>query len=76
MCSSTFLALLLARFAAFVDLGLRGLQGVGAGVGEGVGEMGSGGVISESRITRIARMASASLAMGGSTLLSEAPIVD
>ena len=74
MCSSTFLALLLVRFAAFVDLGLRGLQGVGAGVGE----MGSGGVISESRITRIARMgrmASASLAMGGSTL-SEAPIVD
>ena len=72
MCSSTFLALLLARFAAFVDLGLRGLQGVGAGVGE----MGSGGVISESRITRIARMASASLAMGGSTPLSEASIVD
>ena len=71
MRSSTFLALLLARFAAVVDLGLRGLQGVGAGVGE----MGSGGVISESRITRITRMASASLAMGGSTL-SEAPIVD
>ena len=71
MCSSAFLALLLVRFAAFVDLGLRGLQDVRAGVGE----MGSGGVISESRITRIARMASASLAMGGSTL-SEAPIVD
>ncbi len=71
MCTSTFLALLLARLAAFVDLGLRGLQGLGAGVGE----MGSGGAISDSRITRIARMASASLAMGGSTL-SEAPIVD